>query len=75
MSDEHYFQEELDEAIGEDVGDMNNIEIESEISPSLGLRGGRGVEENAGIDYMNGHESPTGTSLNIHKYICSLNNY
>lgn len=59
MSDDHYFQEELDEALEDGEGDINNVEV------SLGLRRGRTADTISshaygGLDYVNGDDSPTG---------------
>ena len=64
MSEDHYFQEELDEVIGEDEGNVNNVELGLENSPSFGLRRGRGADHaHGGLDYSSGHDSPIGLNM------------
>lgn len=66
MSDDNYFQEELDENIDDDEGFDGDEQIESVPTHSFGLRSGRAAEAsssntNGSFDYSSGREdSPTG---------------
>ena len=69
MSDDNYFQEELDENIDDDEGYDGDEQIESVPTHSFGLRSGRAAEAsssntNGSFDYSSGREdSPTGMCI------------